>query len=94
MTMKEGKGNYVYLLECGDGTLYAGWTTDLSRRVLAHNRGKGAKYTRGRGPVKLRYYERYAQKEDALRREWELKQMSRKEKWDLIATFSNPVGEN
>lgn len=75
--------NWVYLLECGDGTLYAGWTTDLEKRVAAHARGRGAKYTRGRGPVRLVYAEECADKGAALRREAALKALSRAQKLAL-----------
>lgn len=76
-------GNYVYMVECCDGTFYTGWTTCLERRLKAHNSGKGAKYTRSRGPVKLIYYEEFATKEEAMRREYEIKQLTRKEKEGL-----------
>ena len=76
--------NYVYLLRCSDGTLYCGWTTDLERRVAAHNKGTGAKYTRSRRPVSLVYYEQFPDKHDALSREWHIKRMSREEKIRLI----------
>ncbi len=72
--------NYVYILECADGTLYTGWTTNPERRVKTHNSGKGAKYTRSRRPVKLVYTEQYESKSDALRREYEIKQLSRAQK--------------
>lgn len=75
---------YTYILECADGTLYTGWTNDLEKRLAAHNAGQGAKYTRGRGPVRLRYYEVFADKEVALRREASLKRLSRTEKLALI----------
>ncbi len=75
--------NYVYILECADGTLYTGWTVDIERRVEAHNCGKGAKYTRGRGPCRLVYCEEYEEKVDAMRREYAIKQLSRGEK-DLL----------
>ena len=75
---------YTYILECADGTLYTGWTNDLEKRLAAHNAGQGAKYTRGRGPVRLRYYEVFADKEAALRREASLKRLSRIEKLALI----------
>lgn len=75
---------YTYILECADGTLYTGWTNDLEKRLAAHNAGQGAKYTRGRGPVRLRYYEVFADKEAALRREASLKSLSRTEKLALI----------
>ena len=76
--------NYVYLLRCADGTLYCGWTTDLEARVAAHNRGAGAKYTRSRRPVELVYHEEYADKHEALSREWHIKRMSREEKLKLM----------
>lgn len=75
---------YTYILECADGTLYTGWTNDLEKRLAAHNAGQGAKYTRGRGPVRLRYYEVFADKKAALRREASLKRLSRTEKLALI----------
>ncbi len=76
--------NYVYLLRCADGTLYCGWTTDLEARVAAHDRGAGAKYTRSRRPVVLVYHEEYADKHEALSREWHIKRMSREEKLKLM----------
>lgn len=76
--------NYTYIVECKDGTLYTGWTTDLERRMKAHNTGKGAKYTRSRMPVVLRYFESFQTKEEAMRREYEIKQLPRKEKQKLI----------
>ena len=77
--------NYVYLLRCADGSLYCGWTTDLERRVKAHNTSKGAKYTRSRLPVELIYYEVYKDRSVALSREWHIKRMTREEKLQLIA---------
>lgn len=74
----------VYILECADGTLYTGITDDLDKRLKAHNSGKGAKYTRGRGPVTLRYRELCADHSAALRRELEIKRLSRPQKWILI----------
>lgn len=74
----------VYILECRDGTLYTGITDDLGKRLKAHNSGKGAKYTRGRGPVQLRYREECADHSSALRREIEIKRLTRQEKWLLI----------
>jgi len=76
--------NYVYLLLCADHTLYCGWTTDLTARVQAHNNGRGAKYTRSRLPVELVYYEAYADRHDAMSREWHIKRMTREEKIGLI----------
>ena len=76
--------NYVYILECSDNTLYTGWTNNLEKRISVHNEGKGAKYTKGRRPVKLLYFEEYETKQEALKREWEIKRLSRKEKIDII----------
>ena len=75
--------NYTYIVRCCDNTLYTGWTTDLDRRMEAHNSGKGAKYTRSRRPVELIYAERFDTKQEAMRREWEIKQLSREEKLRL-----------
>ena len=74
----------MYLVRCADSTLYCGWTTDLEKRVRAHNSGRGAKYTRSRRPVKLVYAEEFAEKQEALSREWHLKRLSREEKIRLI----------
>ena len=76
--------NYVYLLRCGDGSLYCGWTTDLEARVEQHSLGRGAKYTRSRLPVKLVWYETYEDRHEALSREWHIKRMSRTEKENMI----------
>lgn len=76
---------WVYILRCADGTLYTGITDDIERRLAAHNSGKGAKYTRGRGPVELVYREEAADKSAALRRELAIKRLSRAEKLALIA---------
>ena len=76
--------NYTYILSCGDGTLYTGWTNDLDRRLAAHNAGKGGKYTRARLPVTLVYSEEHDTKEKAMSREWEIKQLTREQKLKLI----------
>ena len=73
------------MLKCNDGTLYTGWTNDLEKRVEAHNSGKGAKYTKARRPVELAYYEEFETKEQAMKREYAIKQLGRKEKQKLIA---------
>lgn len=73
----------LYILECSDGTLYTGITDDIARRVTAHNLGRGAKYTRGRVPVVLRYVEDCADRSAALRREYLVKQLPRIEKLQL-----------
>ena len=72
-----------YLLECADQTLYCGITNDLTKRLAAHNAGEGAKYTRGRTPLRLLYQEPCADKSSALKRELEIKAMSRAEKLAL-----------
>ena len=77
--------NYVYIVECNDNTLYTGWTNNLEKRIKAHNDGKGAKYTQGRRPVRLVYFEEFENKQEALKREWFIKHLSRKEKMDIIA---------
>ncbi len=76
--------NYTYILKCSDNSYYTGWTNDLEKRVQCHNDGKGAKYTKPRLPVEVVYYETFEQKEDAMRREYEIKQLSRKQKEGLI----------
>lgn len=77
--------NYTYMVACADGSLYTGWTTDVERRIKAHNEGQGAKYTRSRRPVKLVYVEEFQTKEEAMRREAAIKKLGRKEKEHLIA---------
>lgn len=75
---------YTYMVECSDGSLYTGWTNDLGGRVRAHNAGRGAKYTKSRRPVKLVYYETFATKQEAMRREYEIKHYTRTEKLALL----------
>ena len=77
--------HYVYIVQCADGTLYTGYTTDVERRVEEHNAGTGAKYTRGRTPVEVVHTETYPSKSDALSREYEIKQYRRLRKERLIA---------
>jgi putative endonuclease len=79
---------YVYILKCSDDTLYTGWTNNLDKRLKTHSKGKGAKYTRGRLPVKLVYFEEYDNKISAQKREYEIKQMSRRKKLELINKHS------
>lgn len=76
--------NYVYILHCGDGSLYTGWTNDLDARIEAHRSGRGGKYTRSHLPVELAYSEEYVSREDAMRREWQIKQLTRTQKLKLI----------
>ena len=76
--------NYTYIVKCSDGTFYTGWTNDLTRRMEAHNQGRGAKYTKARRPVTLIYYETFETKEEAMKREYAIKRLSRTEKEELI----------
>ena len=78
------KKDCVYILECNDGTLYTGWTNDIDKRFKAHNDGKGAKYTKGRRPLKLVYIENLESKSEALKRENEIKKMTKDKKRQLI----------
>ena len=82
---------YVYLLRCGDGSLYTGYTDDVERRLAVHQSGKGAKYTRSRLPVELAYYEALRDKSAALRREAAIKKMTREKKLALIASGKEQV---
>lgn len=73
------------MVQCADGTLYTGWTNCLRKRIAAHNTGKdGAKYTRAKRPVTLVYYEGFETKEEAMRREYQIKQLSREKKLKLM----------
>ncbi len=85
--IKRGEVHYVYILRLKDDTLYTGWTNNLEKRVKDHNLGKGAKYTKGRGPAKLVYHETYPDKISAQKREREIKLLSREEKLKLIDGF-------
>lgn len=76
--------NYVYILECSDGSLYTGWTNNLEKRIKAHSEGKGAKYTRAKLPVNLVYYEEFENKIEAMRREYFIKKLKRQDKLALI----------
>lgn len=78
------KKAYVYILECSDATYYTGYTTNVKNRLKMHNLGKGAKYTRARRPCKLVYVKECDSKSSAMKLEYRIKQMSRKEKGDLI----------
>ena len=78
---------YVYMLRCSDGTYYTGWTTDLDKRLRVHNTGKGAKYTRARLPVELAYHLMVEDKSNALKEEYRIKHLSRKEKELLVQGY-------
>jgi len=79
-------GHYVYVLECADGTLYTGYTTDVERRVAEHNASDGAKYTRGRTPVAVVHVETFDTRSAAMSREYEIKQLSRAAKERLVGS--------
>ena len=79
--------NVTYILKCNDNSLYTGWTNDITHRLKMHNEGKGAKYTRGRGPVELVYLEEFETKQEAMSREAKIKRLTRKEKLLLIETY-------
>lgn len=79
--------NYVYIIRCKDKSLYTGWTNNLERRFRAHKEGKGAKYTKGRGPLELVYFEEFEEKIKAMKREYEIKKMIREKKLKMIENF-------
>ena len=81
--------NYTYMLLCADGTYYTGWTNDLERRLRSHNAGRGGKYTRTRLPVSMIYAEAHEDKREAMRREYRIKQLTRQEKEQLLASPEN-----
>lgn len=84
---------FVYMLRCKDGSLYTGWTNDLEHRLTMHNSGRGAKYTRGRGPLELVYSEELPDKEAALRRECAIKKLRREQKLALLQTWQARIAE-
>ena len=81
--------NYVYILRCNDDSLYTGWTNNLEKRLKVHASGKGAKYTKARLPIELVYFEEFEDKIEAMRREYVIKQLTRKEKLILIEKFNS-----
>lgn len=84
MSSKQTTGFFTYIVRCADNSLYTGWTVDLEERISAHNQGRGAKYTRGRGPVELVATWELSSKSEAMKLERALKQLSRQEKQSLI----------
>lgn len=82
-------GNYTYILKCSDNTLYTGWTNNLEKRLAAHNSGTASKCTRSRRPVTLVYYEEFESKEEAMRREYAIKQLSAEQKRKLLDSSKN-----
>ncbi len=83
--------HYTYIVECSDGTLYTGYAADLEKRINAHNEKRGAKYTRGRAPVTLKYYEEFENKADALKREAQIKKMRKEKKLRLLNNTKNEL---
>ena len=79
--------NYTYIVKCSDETYYTGWTNNLEKRIQTHNAGKGAKYTKVRRPVELVYYEEFATKEEAMQREYAIKQLKKCKKKELILNW-------
>lgn len=84
---------FVYMLRCKDGSLYTGWTNDLEHRLAMHSSGRGAKYTRGRGPLELVYSEELPDKEAALRRECAIKKLRREQKLALLQIWQARIAE-
>lgn len=80
----ENDQHFFYVLTCRDGSLYGGYTNNLERRLKLHNEGKGAKYTRGRGPVTMTYYKGFSSKSEALKAEYHFKQLTRKQKIEFL----------
>ena len=85
--------NYTYILRCGDGSLYTGWTNDLDKRIQEHKTGRGGKYTRAHTPVELVYCETFDTKNEAMSREWHIKQLTRKQKLALIGRKDTDIEE-
>ena len=87
--------NYTYILKCGDGSLYTGWTNDIENRLENHRAGKGAKYTKGRGPLELVYLEVFDTKSEAMRKEAYIKKLTRAEKVELLkhSDWKDRLGE-
>jgi len=81
---------YLYIVECRDGTFYTGITTDIKKRIDAHNSGRGAKYTRGRGPVKLMHIRKYVDRSAASKAEYKIKKLKRGKKIRMINEFALP----
>ena len=91
--MKRDDMEYVYILKCGDGSLYTGWTNDIKKRFTAHCAGKGAKYTRGRGPLTLVHLEVFNDRTEAQRREASIKKLTRAAKLLLVSGGSEKDAE-
>ena len=87
----ESSKHYFYVLECSDQSLYAGYTNNLEKRIVAHNAGKGAKYTRARGPVTCVYFETFATKQEAMSKEYAFKQLTRAKKLEYMRRSNDEV---
>jgi putative endonuclease len=85
---------YIYILECQDSSYYTGITSDLIRRIIEHQNGNGARYTKGRLPVKLKYYETKPKRSDALKRESKIKKYTRSKKIELINSYVDKGYQN
>ena len=85
--------NYTYVLRCADGSLYTGWANGLERRIQEHTTGRGGKYTRAHAPVELVYCESFDTKNEAMSREWHIKQLTRKQKLALIGRKDTDIEE-
>ncbi|MBI3495402.1 GIY-YIG nuclease family protein [Candidatus Berkelbacteria bacterium] len=88
MISKKSAEYFIYILRCGDASLYTGWTNDVEKRLAQHNAGKGSKYTRSRLPVALVYREKFVPKQQALARERHIKTLSHQQKIDLFSSQS------
>ncbi|MEB3328345.1 MAG: GIY-YIG nuclease family protein [Candidatus Sericytochromatia bacterium] len=88
LPLPDARGHYVYVLRCGDGSLYTGYSTDVARRLATHAAGKGARYTRSRLPVALCAWWPHATREEALRAEWTFKRLPRREKLRRLPSAS------
>lgn len=84
MKIRRSGRSCVYIVQCADGTYYTGYTPDIEKRIKLHNSGRGAKYTRGRGPVNIKWCRTYMSRSNAVKKEAEIKKMTRREKEGLI----------
>lgn len=85
---------YTYMVKCRDGSLYTGWTNELEKRMRCHNEGKGARYTKSRLPVRLVYYEVFDTRQEAMKREYAIKRLKRRDKLKLVADMPQEICEN
>ena len=91
--METNSKHYFYVLECSDNSLYAGYTNHLEKRIATHNTGKGAKYTKARGPVRCIYYETFETKQQAMRAEYAFKQLRRSDKIQYMRRATDEITE-